>query len=72
MGTTLRVSLQAVKEIINYFNTSLKSSNESKLWLAILKDTKKIKDDEAIPLLKELKEISNILAASILTLKNKR
>ena len=28
------------KDFINYFNISLKSTNESKLWVALLKDTK--------------------------------
>lgn len=60
------------KDFTNYFHTSLKSANESKLWLSLLKDTKRAKDEEVILLLKELEEISNIFGSSILKLKGKR
>jgi len=60
------------KDFTNYFNTSLKSSNESKLWLAILRDSKRAKPDDVSWFLVELDEISNIFASSILTLKGKR
>ena len=32
-------SASSKKDFTNYFNTSLKSCNESKLWLALLRDT---------------------------------
>jgi len=60
------------KEYIQFFHYSLKSANESKLWLALLRDTKRAKTEDVRPLLAELDEISNILASSILTLKGKR
>jgi len=59
----------------NYFSIALKSANESKFWLAILKDSGLISSEMISNynfLLKELQEISNILAASILTMKGKR
>jgi len=65
-------SASSKRDFTNYFNISLKSANESKLWLSILKDTKKVKEDDSTLLMGELKEISSILASSILTLKNKR
>ncbi len=65
-------SASSKRDFTNYFNISLKSANESKLWLSILKDTKKVKGDDSTLLMGELKEISSILASSILTLKNKR
>jgi four helix bundle protein len=65
-------SASSKKDFINYINTSLKSSNESKLWFSLLKDSKRAKPEEVEWFLNELKEVSNILAASILTLKNKR
>ncbi|MGD2094873.1 MAG: four helix bundle protein [Phycisphaerales bacterium] len=34
------------KDFTNYFNISLKSANESKLWLALLRDSKRAKADE--------------------------
>jgi len=56
---------------INFFNHSLKSANESKVWLAILNDLNYGDREEAKWLLSELDEISRIFASSILTLKGK-
>jgi four helix bundle protein len=60
------------KDFTNYFNTSLKSANESKLWLSLLKDSKRAKQEDVEWFLKELDEFSKILASSILTLRGKR
>ena len=60
------------RELTVYFERSLKSSNESKVWLAILRDSGKCRKSEPNMLLKELEEISKIFASSILTLKGKR
>jgi len=65
-------SASSKKDFINYFTHSLKSANESKVWLALLRDTGKGDRNEAEWLLKELTEIANILASSILTMKGKR
>lgn len=60
------------KELINYFAICLKSCNESKVWLSLLKDTKKISEDKAKWFLDELNEFSKIFASSILTMKGKK
>jgi len=60
------------KDFTNYFNTSLKSANESKLWLALLRDSKRAKADEVLWFLNELDEVANIFASSILTLRGKK
>jgi four helix bundle protein len=60
------------KDFTNYFNISLKSANESKLWLALLRDSKRAKSEDVSYFLKELDEIANIFASSILTLKGKK
>lgn len=60
------------KDFTNYFSTSLKSTNESKLWVALLRDTKRAKADLADWFLKELDEIANIFGSSVLTLKGKK
>ena len=60
------------KDFTKYFNISLKSSNESKLWLSLLKDSKRADSEEVKWFLNELEEISNIFASSILTLKGKK
>ncbi len=65
-------SASSKKDFTNYFNTSLKSANESKLWLALLRDSKRAKPEEVVWFLNELNEIANVFASSILTLKGKR
>ena len=67
-------SSSSKKEYINYFQISLKSANETKYWLLILREHKKGDkiSEEANKLLQEAEEISNILGSSILTLKNKK
>ena len=65
-------SASSKKDFTNFFNTSLKSANESKLWLTLLRDSKRVKIEDVVWLLKELDEIANIFASSILTLKQKR
>lgn len=65
-------SASSKKDFINFFTHSLKSSNESKVWLCLLRDTDKGEPKELSWLLKELIEIANVIAAGILTLKGKR
>lgn len=60
------------KEFTNYFQISLKSCNESKVWLALLRDTDNGDKKEIIYLLQELDEISRIFASSVLNLKGKK
>ncbi|MEK7665198.1 MAG: four helix bundle protein [Patescibacteria group bacterium] len=59
------------KDFTNFLSHSLKSANETKFWLALLRDTNKGDKKEIEHLLKELIEISNILGSSIKTLRNK-
>jgi four helix bundle protein len=56
----------------NFFSHCLKSANESKFWLSILIDTKRCNLQEANELLKEVSEIANIFASSILTMKGRK
>jgi four helix bundle protein len=60
------------KDFINFFHIFLKSANESNFWLSLLKDSHKGNVKEIEILLKELIEISNILGASLLTIKGQR
>ncbi len=60
------------KDFTNYFNTSLKSANESKLWFALLRDSKRASPEDTRWFLNELEDIASIFASSILTLKGKR
>jgi four helix bundle protein len=65
-------SASSKKDFTNFFHHSLKSANESKVWVALLRDTNKADKKEADEMLKELDEISKIFASSLLTLKGKR
>lgn len=65
-------SASSKKDFINFFTHSLKSANESKIWISLLKDTNKGDQNELKWLSEELTEIANILASSILTLKGKK
>jgi len=65
-------SASSKKDYINYYRTALKSANESKLWICLLRDIGKSDKKESDNLLKETVEIANILASSILTMKGKK
>ena len=65
-------SASSKKDFTNYFNYSLKSTNESKLWITLLRDSKRAMPEQVNWFLEELDEISKIFASSILTLKGKR
>jgi len=52
------------KDYTNFSSYALKSVNENKFWLGLLRDSGKAE--------REVTELANILAASILTLKGKK
>ncbi|MBI2639671.1 MAG: four helix bundle protein [Candidatus Sungbacteria bacterium] len=60
------------KDFANFLHHALKSANESRFWLAVLRDTGRGNRQEIEFLLNELIEIANILGASILTIKGRR
>ncbi|MDP3997310.1 MAG: four helix bundle protein [Candidatus Andersenbacteria bacterium] len=60
------------KDFTNFYSHALKSANESKFWLGLLRDSGKVSADAVNPILQETCELANILAASVLTLKGKR
>ena len=65
-------SASSKRDFINFFTHALKSANESKVWLVLLRDANKGDLEEISWLLEELKEIANILASSILTMKGRK
>ena len=60
------------KDFANFFNHSLKSANEAKYWLQLLRDSGKCDHELANTLVIEATEIANILGSSLLTLRGKR
>ena len=59
------------KEYTRYFEIALKSSNETKYWLILIKTIKPKMTIQIDALLEELEEISKIIGASIVSLKKK-
>lgn len=60
------------RDFTNFFSYALKSANESKFWLGLLRDSGKASKEKVNKLLQETNELASILGASILTLKGKR
>ena len=60
------------RDFTNFFTYALKSANESKFWLGLLRDSSKANKEVVNKLLQETTEIANILGSSILTLKGKK
>lgn len=59
------------KDFINFYHHSLKSANESKFWLYLIRDSEITTGAKIDKILDETIQISKILGRSILTLKDK-
>jgi len=64
-------SAHSKKDYVKFFEIALKSANETKYWLLVIKETTNNKKENE-DILRETIEIANILASSVLTLKGKR
>ena len=56
------------RDFTNFFSYALKSANETKFWIGLLRDSEKSNREKADELLQEVVQIANILGSSILTL----
>jgi four helix bundle protein len=68
-------SASSRRDFIKYYEISLKSANETKYWICLLRDGTaegQKRKAEIEKYLKEAEEISNMLGSSLLTLKNKK
>ncbi|OGO18035.1 MAG: hypothetical protein A2Z15_05950 [Chloroflexi bacterium RBG_16_50_11] len=65
-------SASSKRDYIKYYEIALKSANETKYWLGLLRDALDADKNEINKLLKETGELANILAASLLTMKGKK
>ena len=59
------------RDFIKFYEIALKSANETKYWLGLLRDALKTDKNKVGQLLSEVEEISKMLGSSVLTLKNK-
>jgi four helix bundle protein len=57
------------RNLIYYYSVALRSANETGYWLRLIKDTTQCDKEELEALVREVMEISRILAKSILTMK---
>ena len=60
------------KDYLNYFQIALKSANETKYWLIVLKESSTDLNPKAQQFYVEADEISKIIGSSVLTLKGKK
>jgi four helix bundle protein len=60
------------KDFTNFINHALKSANETRYWLGLLRDSGKTDKESSVTLLKEAQELSKILGSTILSLKGKK
>ncbi|MBV4359856.1 four helix bundle protein [Pinibacter aurantiacus] len=57
------------KDVINFYHIALKSANETKYWLCLIRDTIKCEQEKVAGLLSEANEISKIIASSLIQMK---
>lgn len=60
------------RDFIKFYEIALKSANETKYWLCLLRDATQADKEKTNELLKEADEISKMLGSSLLTMKNKK
>lgn len=61
------------KDFIRFYEIALKSANETKYWLSLLRDSKLlVSSSEVDGLIDESDQICRMIASSVLTLKGKK
>ena len=57
------------RDVVNYYHIALKSANETKYWLCLVRDSMVCDRDKIGVLINEADEISKIIAASLIKMK---
>jgi four helix bundle protein len=65
-------SASSRKDFIRFYEIALKSANETKYWLGLLRDALDADKTEINKLMKETNELAKILATSLITMKGRR
>ena len=65
-------SYSSKREFLNYFQIALKSANETKYWLAMLRELYPENKETIDTFIVEVSEMANIIGSSVLTMKGKR
>jgi four helix bundle protein len=61
----------STKDYLNYHGIALKSANETKYWLSLIKEVMPDAKTKIVELIKEADEISKIVATIIISIKNR-
>jgi len=65
-------SASSKRDFIKFYEIALKSANETKYWLCLLRDATDADKTKVSDLLSETEEISRMLGASLLTMKKRK
>lgn len=65
-------SASSKREFIKFYEIALKSANETKYWVCLLRDSELVDREKVKKILDEAIELSNMLGSSLLTMKGKR
>jgi four helix bundle protein len=65
-------SSSSKRDFIRFYEIALKSANETKYWLYLLREGKLVERARVDFIIKEAEEIANMLGSSLLTLKGKK
>jgi four helix bundle protein len=65
-------SASSKKDFIRYYEIALKSANETRYWLGLLRDALDADKTDISKLMKETTELAKILAASLITMKGRK
>ena len=65
-------SSSSKKDFMRYYEIALKSANETRYWLSLLKDSKLIEEKNILFLISESKQIADMIGSSLLTMKRKK
>lgn len=65
-------SSSSKRDFIRFYEIALKSANETKYWLYLLRDSELVGKMKVKNLIKEANEIANMIASSLLTMKGKK
>ncbi len=59
----------SVKDVINFYHIALKSANETKYWLCLIRDSLETELEITNKLIQEADELSKIIASSLIKMK---
>jgi len=60
------------RDFIRFYEIALKSANETKYWLCLLRDSHLIEKNAINSVLKEAEELAKMIGSSLLTMKKKK